>query len=302
VAAQLIALKRGGMQIKHILISAVCLILAILAFFIITNWNKHILYLTTGEIIEAGKTWIVFDDVYYEKGAGTLYTLTTDQVDRIVSANFSSVDDWLIILTNEMNARRGIFDLVFNRMVWLGVLFAFGVFISIFLSRSLILRYSKKKQKSDDIEDFRFIHISTQVSDFKKVILYFLNLFLLQAKAKKNDKYAYQQLNNNGPLNTSVYEFKILKDGQWHSRRISVGRIGEDSGARSKCFYVIYDDHFVVKIPPEPITEINEYIQNIKIFLHLVNVWFQSCQSCLKRFLLFQNLWINQRGMMKKIA
>jgi len=147
------------MQIKHILISAVCLILAILAFFIITNWNKHILYLTTGEIIEAGKTWIVFDDVYYEKGAGTLYTLTTDQVDRIVSANFSCVDDWLIILTNEMNARRGIFDLVFNRMVWLGALFAFGVFISIFLSRSLILRYSEKKQKSDDIEELRFIHI-----------------------------------------------------------------------------------------------------------------------------------------------
>jgi serine/threonine protein kinase len=66
------------------------------------------------------------------------------------------------------------------------------------------------------------------------------------------------------PLNTLVYEFKISKGGQWQSRRISIGRIGEDSGARSKCFYVIFDNHFVIKIPPEPITDFNEYIQSIK--------------------------------------
>ncbi|MDA3896795.1 MAG: hypothetical protein PF482_11695 [Desulfobacteraceae bacterium] len=62
------------MKFKHILISAACLFLTFLALFIFFNWNKHILYLTSGEIIEADKAWVVFDDVYYENGIGTLYT------------------------------------------------------------------------------------------------------------------------------------------------------------------------------------------------------------------------------------
>jgi len=170
----------------------------------------------------------------------------------------------MIILTNEMSARRGVFAYILDPLLWLVIIFAIGIVLLVFLSRWLIPRFSAKKQKSDDDRELRFIHISQEVSDFKKVILYFLNLFLLQSKAKKNDKYAYQLLENKGPLNTSVYEYKILKSGQWQSRRISMGRIGEDSGARSKCFYVIYDDHFVVKIPPESITDFNEYIQSIK--------------------------------------
>ena len=252
------------MKFKHILISAACLFLTVFALFIFSNWNKHILYLTSGEIIEADKAWVVFDDVYYEKGVGTLYTLNSDQVDRIVSASFSSLDDWIIILTYEMSAKRGIFEFIMNRTIWLGIFIVIGSIVSIFLIRCFISQDSNKKQKIDDEQDIRCIHISSQVSDFKKVILYFLNLYLLQAQAKKSDKYTYQQLDNKGPLNTIVYEFKILKGGQWQSRRISMGRIGEDSGARSKCFYVIYDDHFVVKIPPEPITDFDEYIQSIK--------------------------------------
>ena len=163
------------MKIKHIFISAACVFLTLLAFFIITNWNKHILYLTSGEIIETDKAWVVFDDVYYEKGVGTLYTLNIDQVDRIVSASFSSLDDWIIIFTHGISAKRGIFDFILNRTLWLGILLVIGLIVSIILIRWFISQYSNKKHKTDDEDDLRFIHISSQVSDFKKVILYFLN-------------------------------------------------------------------------------------------------------------------------------
>ena len=252
------------MKIKHFIFAATCLVLVFLGIIIISNWNKHILYLTSGEIIEADKTWVIFDEVYYEKGIGTLFTLKTRQVDRIVSASFSSLDDWKIILSHEMSAKRGVFDFLMSRIFWLCFLGVICVFVSMTLIRWFLSCQKNKMQKTDVDEELRFIHISSQVSDSKKVILYFLNLFLLQAKARKNDRYEYRQLEIKGPLNTSVYEYRIHRGGQWQSRRISLGRIGEDSGARSKCFCVIYDDHFVIKIPPEPITDFNEYIQSIQ--------------------------------------
>jgi len=237
---------------------------ALFCSIIITNWNKHIIFLTNGNIIEAEKTWVVFDEVYYEKGLGTLDTIKSRQVKRIVSASFSSLEDWKIILSREMAARRGIFGFLMHPMVWPGLVAAAVIFLLMQLMLKFLRRLAGKKQSNEKEPDLRLIHISSQISDFKKVLLYFLNLYLLQSKAKKDDRYAYQQLDNKGPLNTKIYEYKILQKGRWQSRRISMGRIGEDSGARSKCFYVIYDDHFVVKLPPEPVTEFKIYIESIQ--------------------------------------
>ncbi len=47
-------------------------------------------------------------------------------------------------------------------------------------------------------------------------------------------------------------------------RRMSIGPLGEEAGSKSKCFYVIYDVHLVVKIPVKPISEFEYYIESIK--------------------------------------
>ena len=39
----------------------------------------------------------------------------------------------------------------------------------------------------------------------------------------------------------------------WAKRRMTIGPLGEESGSKSKCYYVIYDIHMVVKIPVRPI-------------------------------------------------
>jgi serine/threonine protein kinase len=44
---------------------------------------------------------------------------------------------------------------------------------------------------------------------------------------------------------------------------MTVGPIGEDSGSRSTCYYVIYDDHMVVKISPTPLTDFSRYVKSI---------------------------------------
>jgi hypothetical protein len=251
------------MKIKFVFFAVVALFTALLAAFIITNWNKHIIFLSSGKVIEADRVWVINDDVYYEKGYGTLEKLKTDNVDQIVSADFSSIDDWKIILAHKMSSQHGVFKILSMRMAWIGILFAFGLYVFASLFRRLLELRLHKTEKTDEKKEVRVIHISPQLSDFKKVLLYFLNLYFLQAAADKKDKFEYQLLEIKGPMGTSVYEFRINKGGKWHSRRISMGRIGEESGARSKCFYVIYDDHFVVKIPPDAIADFDEYIKSI---------------------------------------
>ncbi len=47
-------------------------------------------------------------------------------------------------------------------------------------------------------------------------------------------------------------------------RRMSIGPLGEEAGSKSKCYYVIYDVHLVVKIPVKPISEFEYYNKSIK--------------------------------------
>lgn len=62
-----------------------------------------------------------------------------------------------------------------------------------------------------------------------------------------------------------LFELEIHLYGNWKKRRMTIARLGADSGSRSKCFYVIYDEYLVVKVPPVAITDPLEYINSIKI-------------------------------------
>jgi len=49
---------------------------------------------------------------------------------------------------------------------------------------------------------------------------------------------------------TPAYDLNVTHNDQLKARRISLSPIGEDTGSKSKCFLVIYDNKLVVKIPP----------------------------------------------------
>ncbi len=254
------------MKIKPFFIMTSILALILISAIIFTNWNKHLIYISDGEIIEADKTWVVFDEVYYERGEGSFYTVKTEVVDEIVSANFSSLHDWKIILSHSMALKQGVFGILISKMTGFACLAFFCIFSAMIWVRFILSKKKHKKENENKYEEdeYKLIQISPQSSDSEKIVLFFLNIYLLQLKAKIKDRYHYRKTDHQGPLNTTVYEFRININGEWQSRRMSIGRIGEDSGARSKCFYVIYDDHFVVKIPPEPVTDFNAYINSIK--------------------------------------
>lgn len=60
-----------------------------------------------------------------------------------------------------------------------------------------------------------------------------------------------------------LFDLEVHLYGNWKKRRFTVGRLAADSGSRSKCFYAIFDEYLVIKIPPEPISDSTEYIDSL---------------------------------------
>ncbi|MEW6076514.1 MAG: hypothetical protein AB1724_01745 [Thermodesulfobacteriota bacterium] len=100
----------------------------------------------------------------------------------------------------------------------------------------------------------------------EKVINCFADLFKKQLGLKKRAgaEIAFLESSRFNPK-VKTYTAKV-KTGlnAWRSRRFTVGPIGEDSGAKSKCFLVIYDNKIVVKVPPTPVTDFDAYINSMK--------------------------------------
>ncbi|MDM8544355.1 hypothetical protein QUF75_09235 [Desulfococcaceae bacterium HSG7] len=106
---------------------------------------------------------------------------------------------------------------------------------------------SNQKKKGDD--------------DKNHILKFFLTFFQLQkgASAQCPSKLVSIDVKNSD----HIYELSFRHKGKWHSRRMSIARLGQKSGSKSACFKVIYDDLIVVKIPPFPIKHFDEYIKNI---------------------------------------
>jgi serine/threonine protein kinase len=45
---------------------------------------------------------------------------------------------------------------------------------------------------------------------------------------------------------------------------MTLATIGDNTGSKSQCFYVIYDTHMVVKIPPTPISGFDDYLARVR--------------------------------------
>ncbi len=95
---------------------------------------------------------------------------------------------------------------------------------------------------------------------------YFLRIYRLHLKASPFAATECRLLEASGAQhNRRTYELRVQQDDEWRSRRMTIMPLGEGSGSKSKCFYAIYDDHLVVKIPPAPITDFSKYIDSLHV-------------------------------------
>ena len=96
------------------------------------------------------------------------------------------------------------------------------------------------------------------------VIRYFINLFRRQLNASSEAPFEVKRFPDSAlGKKFATFELRIKHGGEWISRRMTIAPLGEESGSKSICFYVIYDDHLVVKIPPTPVRDLNHYLDCI---------------------------------------
>lgn len=100
--------------------------------------------------------------------------------------------------------------------------------------------------------------------EIRDVVLFFIELHRLEMGLPKNALRRFSPVTDDDTRKMQTFELFIKGIHGWNSRRMSISPLGEKTGSKSKCFYVIYDSHWVVKLPPTPIKNITRYIASIR--------------------------------------
>ncbi len=97
----------------------------------------------------------------------------------------------------------------------------------------------------------------------QQIQLFFFNLFKIQSGIDKDTPGQMYKVETRERCPENVFLMRIKPSGDWLVRRMSIGLLSAGAGSRSQCFYVIYDTHLVVKVPPQSITEFYQYNKQI---------------------------------------
>ena len=99
------------------------------------------------------------------------------------------------------------------------------------------------------------------------IVQFFLDLYRRQIgiPAVSACSVSFNELKKLNKSDEITYELKVTYNGREKIRRMSLCRLGEDMQSRSTCYKVIYDDLLVLKIPPEPMTDFNQYLKSIEL-------------------------------------
>ncbi|WP_419659516.1 putative serine/threonine protein kinase [Desulfosarcina variabilis str. Montpellier] len=123
---------------------------------------------------------------------------------------------------------------------------------------------AKEQDSSDADKNSVFTPDDEETSEYRDLVLFFLKIFKLQNGLGSDAVSRFSIDSTAAPGKRKVFELGVKGNSDWINRRMSIAPLGEDSGSKSKCYYVIYDTHMVVKIPPERVTDIAKYINDIR--------------------------------------
>ena len=128
------------------------------------------------------------------------------------------------------------------------------------LKTGIALGLTSQSTKNSDISS---LNLDAALTDKQRILKFFFNLFKKQVNADPNSPTELFLVETRATCPTESYEMRILKDGEWVTRRMSIGLLGQGGGSRSKCYYVIYDSHLVIKLPADPIDSFSSYNRQI---------------------------------------
>jgi len=258
-------------------IGVVCLVvLAVGAAVLVKDQlNRKVILLQDGKVIPVNRTWDSGNDIFYENDKQTHFvsradikSIGTQSLPQVFQAagtdcmaalnRCARYFDPLLqdgaVITHQVKVHPGITTAVL----------VFGVLL--FSVRFVRSRYLKKPaSKKTPVSKEAVPELPNRID----IVRFFLNLYRHQVGASSDAPCEFVQLSS-GPSPNLVYELRVRHENEWVKRRMTIGPLGEDSGSKSTCFYVIFDQHLVVKIPPRSVRDFEEYVASIKKEGHIV--------------------------------
>jgi serine/threonine protein kinase len=259
-------------------IGVVCLVVLAVGAALLAkdHLNRKVILLQDGKVIPVNRIWESGNDIFYENDKQTHFVSRADikfiGTQSLPQVLLAAGTDCMVALNR---CARYIDPLLQEGAVitqqvkvhpWItSAVLVFGVLL--FSVRFVRKRYRKKPAPKKEPVTKEAVHELPSRSD---IVRFFLNLYRQQVGAGPEAPAEFIQLTavSTGP--NLVYELRVKHGGDWVKRRMTIGPLGEDSGSKSKCYYVIFDHHLVVKVPPKPVRDFEDYVASIKKEGHIV--------------------------------
>jgi serine/threonine protein kinase len=259
-------------------IGVVCLVILAVGAAVLAkdHLNRKVILLQDGKVIPVNHTWESGNDIFYENDKQTHFVSRAD----IKSIGTQSLSQLLQASGTDCMAALNRCARYFGPLLqdgtavtqqlkvhpWIPTaVLGFGVLL--FCVRFVRSRYLKKPApKKAPLSK----EVVPELPGRTDIVRFFLNLYRQQVGAAPEAPAESVQLTAVSAGPNQVYELRVKHGGDWVKRRMTIGPLGEDSGSRSKCYYVIFDQHLVVKIPPKPVRDFEDYVASIKKEGHIV--------------------------------
>jgi serine/threonine protein kinase len=237
-------------------------------------YQNQVIILKDNRAVITQESWIVGDSLFYKTEDDT-YSINMNLVADVKQRGIFNKGYGLVVIIKHHLAlwKHKSLDIVSQVPIdkkelikWapvigagiVGILFCIATY---FLFKKLAGFMKKKKVQFKDstnpANDEREYEGQEQIAHF------FLSVFKAQKGVTPSAEATFRPVDSRRPDSNFIYELRVKCDDDWANRRMTIGPIGEDSGSRSSCYYVIYDDHMVIKISPTPLTDFSRYIQSI---------------------------------------
>ncbi len=280
------------MKKKHLFLLLLLIAVLLCVFFLSyrATWTEKLLIMNDGTVIVAEEFWADGKTVYYRKD-DTISPVEKGEVKQIVETKYGILTKLKkVILPGFISAGEILTDLlgleglkayltahtIPGRLImaspFIIILAGAGCLCAILLGiKSTFSKAIKQKNKSKIGTTYTPSVNEPILTNIAAVDDYFLDLFRHQLNAADDcpGRIVSVQDQESGPAR--VYELQVKHRNESKTRRMTITPLGPGNGNKSQCFYVIYDKHLVVKIPPEPILNLNEYIHQIKQQTEIVN-------------------------------
>ena len=251
---------------KTITIFIVVVLMAMLCVLSSEALTKDLIRLDDGRIIEVDACWVVGDQVFSQ--SGDFFEIHARHQVLDMASGFPTDLAQLRLRFDYLSARGFSFRLESLDKKSLNVLGATLVLaLLFFLSVRFMRRFVRRWKQAGGRKPSSLggtIHDSDgkacpRLAGLADVEKHFLEIFRCQLGAGSAAQARIKPLKAKPGYRGGVYRLEVFHDGEWRQRRMSISLLGEGTSSKSQCFYVIYDTHLVIKIPPVPIADFSDY-------------------------------------------